>query len=384
MKESQGFTYQIYETYLQQGKEAYGRGCMEEAKTMYYHAAQALLRSAKNNDGETKEALVRRAQKLIHLADRIPSEDASKRKNCETKPEHLSQGMVSGNKAEEPEEKIWKRSGNPGVYFDDIAGLSEAKESIQVRVILPRKHPDVYRYFRREVEGGILLYGPPGTGKTMLAKALATELDAAFYSIRCSDIMAKYFGESEQNIKELFREARNQEYAIIFFDEFEAFAANRGGDSSVMNRLVAELLTQMDGFQEEKKNNLLVVAATNRPWDIDSAFLRPPRLTEKIYIGLPDYEARLFLASRAFEGVPSEIGNIGEEIAARTEGYSAADVTAVCGRIKDQAIRYVIDQNKTEGAIRAEDINKVLTESHSSVQKSDLNAIRRWEDAQKK
>lgn len=384
MKGSQGFTYQIYETYLQQGKEAFDRGCMEEAKAMYYHAAQSLLRSAKNNDGETKEALVRRAQKLMYLADNIPSKDIAKGKKREVKPEHSSQSMVSDSKAEETEKKIWKSSGNPGIYFDDIAGLSEAKESIQARVIMPRKHPDVYRYFRREVEGGILLYGPPGTGKTMLAKALATELDAAFYSIRCSDIMAKYFGESEQNIKGLFQEAHHQEYAIIFFDEFEAFAASRGGDSSVMNRLVAELLTQMDGFQEEKKNNLLVVAATNRPWDIDSAFLRPPRLTEKIYIGLPDYEARLFLAARAFEGIPSEAENIGKEIAAMTEGYSAADLTAVCGRIKDRAIRYVIEHNQTEGVIRKEDIKKVLAESHSSVRKSDLEAIRRWENSQKK
>lgn len=385
MKEGQGFSYQIYETYLQQGKEAFSRGCMEEAKTMYYHAAQSLLRSAKTNDGETKEALVRRAQKLIYLADRIPSESSLEPGRGEGKTERLPKEKALGEAAKETEkeEKIWKKSGNPGVYFDDIAGLFEVKESIRTRVILPRLHPDVYKYFRRETEGGILLYGPPGTGKTMIAKALATELDAAFYSIRCSDIMAKYFGESEQNIKGLFREARSQEYAILFFDEFEALASNRGGDSAVMNRLVAELLTQIDGFREEKKDNLLIVAATNRPWDIDSAFLRPPRLTEKIYVGLPDYEARLFLAGKAFEGVPCEVETIAEEIAGETEGYSAADITAVCGGIKDRAIRYVIDHNLTEGAVRAEDITAVLSKSYSSVQRSDLEAIRRWEDSQK-
>ncbi len=387
MKDRQGFSYQIYETYFQKAKEAYAAKRMTEAKKMYLNSAQSLLRSAKDTDGEMKEALIRRAEKIVRLADTIPeisSCEISELKNgsdiqiTKSEPHMVSQE----NKEKEEGETNWKRSGSPGVYFDDIAGLQDVKESIRTRVILPRLHPEIYDHFRRKVEGGILLYGPPGTGKTMIAKAIATEIDAEFYSVRCSDIVGKYFGEAEKNIRRLFDTARKSKSSIIFFDEFEALAIKRGGHSTVMNRLVPELLSQMDGFCGTEENHLLILAATNRPWDIDSAFLRPPRLTQKIYVGLPDYEARHYLAEKAFLSVPCQVENISDLIAKATQGCNAADVAAVCGSIKDNAIRYAIENGQSGGMIRAEDVETALQNYHSSVQQSDLDQIRHWEKLQ--
>ncbi|MDO5422135.1 MAG: ATP-binding protein [Eubacteriales bacterium] len=388
MKDNQGFSYQIYETYFRQAKDAYAAGRMDEARKMYFHSAEALLRSAKETDGEMKEALVRRAQKLMRLAESIPETPAPKPRRTEgTSAASSGQGRranISKEKSGEDEEgvKVWQSTESPGVSFDDIAGLADVKESIQMRLILPRKYPEVYARFRYEAKGGILLYGPPGTGKTMIAKAIATEIQAAFYPVFCSDIVGKYFGEAEKNIRSLFETARQHERAIIFFDEFEALAAKRGGHSTVMNRLVPELLGQMDGFRNDEEKDLLIVAATNRPWDLDSAFLRPPRLTQKIYVGLPDYEARLFLAKKAFASVPCEEEKLAERIAEVSEGCNAADINALCGRIKENAVRYAIANHQENGAVRREDLDDALENFHSSVQKSDLDAIRRWEQSQ--
>lgn len=217
----------------------------------------------------------------------------------------------------------------------------------------------------------------------MVAKAIACEVAAVFYSVRCSDIVGKYFGESEKNIKSLFETARREESAVIFFDEFEALAAQRGGDSSVMNRLVPELLSQMDGFQTEDKNNVMFLAATNRPWDIDSAFLRPPRLTEKIYVGLPDEAARLFLIKRAFEEVPMEASVDMESMVGYTDGFNAADVVSFCEAIKDFAIDRSI-MNQSTSAITVQDVMNARKKVRSSVQKSDLEMLSQWNKEQHK
>ena len=188
-----------------------------------------------------------------------------------------------------------------------------------------------------------MLYGLPGTGKTMIAKAIAHEVNASFYSVKCSDIVSKWFGEAEKNVKNLFETAKKEEKAIIFFDEFEALAAKRGGENNaVMNRLVPELLAQMQGFSDNE-NNLLLLAATNRPWDIDSAMLRPGRFNELIYVGLPDAPAREYMINKALKGLPlSEEVKIADIVEA-TEGYSGADVTEFCERLKDNPIKKSIE-----------------------------------------
>lgn len=379
MDKGSGVSYQLFETYYEKAKEAENIGKNREAKELYLLAGETLLKVAKDSTGEMKNVLIQRADKLRNIAESIPI-----RKGGTGQAEHVPEKKIMEareNDSSKEEEKRWKSAGKPNVHFDDIAGLADVKESIRRRVILPRLHPDVYKEFRRNVSGGILLYGPPGTGKTMIAKAIACEVDAEFFSIRCSDIVGKYFGEAEKNVKSLFETARSVASAVLFFDEFEALASQRGGHSTVMNRLVPELLSQMDGFSVSDSSSMLFLAATNRPWDIDSAFLRPPRLTEKVYVGLPDYEARLFLAQKAIDGLPCEPEVVPEEIARLTEGYNAADIVSFCETLKDGAIDRTIALGQ-QSRITREDLDEVVRKVHSSVQKKDIEQIMNWEKNQ--
>ncbi len=375
-------SYQLFEIYYNRAKSAESAGRIQEAKQMYLNASDALLKTARETGGETRSAMIRRADKLVKLAESLKEPP---RAGAEPDPS----GKAAGDGAQGPEDKggraaddqattMWQAAGKPNVSFDDIAGLEDVKEAIRGRIILPRTHPEVYNLFRRKVAGGILLYGPPGTGKTMIAKAVAREVDADFYSVRCSDIVGKYFGEAEKNVKSLFETARRSEAAVIFFDEFEALGAERGDDSSVMNRLVPELLSQMDGFLSGESNMLMCMAATNRPWDLDSAFLRPPRLTEKIYVGLPDYDGRLFIVTKAFQGVPCAPGVDPGYIAGCADGYNAADIVELCGAIKDIAIRRTIDTGRTSN-IGRQDVAEALKKVRSSVRQADIDRIRQWE-----
>ena len=271
---------------------------------------------------------------------------------------------------------------SPNVHFSDIAGLEKVKETIRLRVIQPILHPELYERFDKQKNGGILLYGPPGTGKTMIARAIATETGLAFFSVRCSDIVGKSFGDGERNLNALFDAARETKRAIIFFDEFEALAVRRGGNSTVMNRIVPELLSQMDGFQQAE-GQLIVLASTNRPWDLDSAVLRPPRMTERIYVGLPDFAARAYLVRHALEPLPKQEMPDYDLIAENLEGFNCADIIAFIEKVKECPIRRGLNSGQMDQYITADDIAAALEQAHSSVQKSDLEAFSKWEATQR-
>lgn len=270
---------------------------------------------------------------------------------------------------------------SPDVYFSDIAGLDTVKSLIRMKIIEPVLHPELYRRFEKDMNGGILLYGPPGTGKTMIARAIATETKLDFFSVRCSDIVGKSFGAAESNLKELFDAARESGRAMIFFDEFESLACKRGGNSTVMNRVVPELLSQMDGFAKAE-GVLIVLASTNRPWDLDTAVLRPPRLTERIYVGLPDFAARHYLIKKAMEPLPKQEILDYDRIAEALEGYNCADIAAFVERTKEAPIRRGLANPLEEQYITVQDVENALANSRSSVQKSDLEAFSKWEATQ--
>ena len=235
-----------------------------------------------------------------------------------------------------------------GVTFADIAGLEDVKEAIRELIITPFRRADLYKRFGMETGGGVLLYGPPGTGKTMLAQAIATEVDAAFFSVKGSDLISKYVGESEQNVKKLFKAARSLPVSVIFFDEFEVIGRARGNDLQPWSdKLLSELLAQMQGF-EKSEGTLLVLAATNMPWTIDSALLRPGRFNRKIYVSLPDPEAREQIVRNCLNGLPVDPDFDYAKVAEITEGFNAADVTEFCNRLKLSAIRRSIESGNDE------------------------------------
>ena len=267
---------------------------------------------------------------------------------------------------------------NTGITFDDVAGLNEVKDAVKNRILLPMQYPEYYKMVDLKAGGGILMYGLPGTGKTMIAKAIASEVGGAFYQIKCSDIVSKWFGEAEKNLQKLFSEARKQPKSVIFFDEFESIGAKRGGDSTVMNRIVPELLAQMQGF-ENNDSTLLIIAATNRPWDIDSALLRPGRFNDLLYVPLPDIEAREYLIGRKLKNIVLEGVTI-HEIAQATECYNGSDCNELCDKIKMSVLHKLINVGSKEMMpITRSDYEQVIKSARSSVLQSDIVSLDEFE-----
>ncbi len=250
----------------------------------------------------------------------------------------------------------------PNVRWSDIGGLHNVKQELREAVEWPLKYPEVFEHANAKPPKGILLYGPPGTGKTLLAKAVANESEANFISIKGPEILSKWVGESERAIRETFRKARQASPCIIFIDEIDAIAPMRGtgiGDARVTERIVSQLLTEMDGLVELQE--VVVIGATNRPDILDPALLRPGRFDRLLYVPPPDLEARKEIFKIHLRGKPlAEDVNI-DELAKRTEGYTGADIAAVCNEATMLAIReYILTKAKDKKELDREDIKKNL------------------------
>lgn len=263
-----------------------------------------------------------------------------------------------------------------GITFNDIAGLEEAKKAFNEKVIMPYKHKKLFEKFGKKIGGGILLYGLPGTGKTMFAEAASNELDALFIPVKCSDIKSKWYGESEQKVKQIFNRARKAKKSIIFLDEFEAIGAKRTDDSENGNNdLVPQILAEMQGVGSSSDDTMiLVIAATNKPWSIDSAFMRPGRFDEKIYIPLPDFEARKKIFEIQLSKLPHEDNLDYELLAKLTEGCNGADVKEVCEKLKMSAINDSITIG-IEQTIGMDDIEKIKNCIKSSVKQDEIEKL---------
>ncbi|HEY6282414.1 MAG TPA: AAA family ATPase, partial [Nitrososphaerales archaeon] len=217
----------------------------------------------------------------------------------------------------------------PDVQWSEIGGLEGAKKELQEAVEWPLKYPDLYDKIGYTMPKGIMLYGPSGTGKTLLAKAVATESEANFISVRGPELLSKWVGESERGIREVFRRARQASPCVIFFDEVDALAPTRGmgGDSMVTERVVSQLLTELDGVQS--LNGVVVLAATNRIDIVDPALLRAGRFDKLILIPLPDKGARKEVLKIHTKGVPIAKDVDLDRVVEMTEGFSAADMASL-------------------------------------------------------
>jgi len=265
------------------------------------------------------------------------------------------------------------------IRFSDIAGLEEAKEAFREKVILPFEHRELFEKYGKKIGGGILLYGLPGTGKTMFAEACSNELNALFIPVKCSDIKSKWYGESEDNVKKIFAKARKAERAIIFFDEFEAIGAKRTDNADNGNNdLVPQILAEMQGVgNSNSKAVIMVIAATNKPWAIDSAFLRPGRFDEKIYIPLPDFEARKKMFELKLKNAPVDQLDF-DELAKITDGFNGADITEFCEKLKMEAIKETLSSG-TEHKITKEDVAITKGKIKSSVSDEDIAELLEFE-----
>jgi transitional endoplasmic reticulum ATPase len=228
---------------------------------------------------------------------------------------------------------------SPNVHWGDVGGLQEAKQELKEAIEWPLKFREIFVHAAAKPPKGILLYGPPGTGKTLLAKAVATESGVNFISVKGPELMSKWVGESEKGVREVFRKARQTAPCIIFFDEIDAMTPARGGslgDSGVTERMVSQILTELDGLEELK--DVTVVGATNRPELVDTALLRPGRFDRIVYIPPPDLDARKAILRIHTKGMPLAEEVSIDKLAEQTETYTGAEIAALCSAASIAAI----------------------------------------------
>jgi len=251
------------------------------------------------------------------------------------------------------------------ISFASIGGLKELKEEIRFKIIEPLKHPNVFAHFGKKAGGGILMYGPPGCGKSLIAEATANEAKAAFFHVKASDLKSKYVGETEKNISELFEKARKNQPSIIFFDEFEALGSDRSNSPVHEKNAVAQLLTEMDGLGNKNKK-ILLLAATNEPWSIDSALRRPGRFDDTLFVPPPDFVARHEIFKIHLKNKPlHENVNI-VELARLSKGLSGADIMSVCERAADIPLKEYFKSGKLR-QITMNDFHAALKKNKSII-----------------
>ncbi|KAF3631376.1 Cell division cycle protein 48 -like protein [Capsicum annuum] len=244
----------------------------------------------------------------------------------------------------------------PNVSWEDIGGLENVKRELQETVQYPVEHPEKFEKFGMSPSKGVLFYGPPGCGKTLLAKAIANECQANFISVKGPELLTMWFGESEANVREIFDKARQSAPCVLFFDELDSIATQRGssvGDAGgAADRVLNQLLTEMDGMNAKK--TVFIIGATNRPDIIDPALLRPGRLDQLIYIPLPDEDSRHQIFKACLRKSPLSKDIDLRALARHTQGFSGADITEICQRACKYAIRENIEKDIEKEKRRAE------------------------------
>ncbi|KAK5140125.1 Vacuolar protein sorting-associated protein 4, partial [Oleoguttula sp. CCFEE 6159] len=309
-------------------------------------------------NAKSKEMIRAKVAEYMERAEKLKNHLADNDKDNRKKPSAVgANGKVSGGGGKgkggdedsdeiDPESKKLRGAlagailtDKPNIKWEDVAGLEGAKEALKEAVILPIKFPHLFTG-KRQPWKGILLYGPPGTGKSYLAKAVATEANSTFFSVSSSDLVSKWMGESERLVKQLFNLARENKPSIIFIDEIDALCGPRGeGESEASRRIKTELLVQMDGVGRDSKG-VLILGATNIPWQLDAAIRR--RFQRRVHISLPDLPARMKMFELAVGTTPCELKpadfrTLGE----LSEGYSGSDISIAVQDALMQPVRKI-------------------------------------------
>jgi transitional endoplasmic reticulum ATPase len=372
---SQEFHLTRFSEFREKGIAAYRAARWKDARYLLLKASEHLFQLAKESGGRLREARIENAKKLSEMAKRI---------DPDAPPSGAPPAGAAGKArlAEERGEEgtRFRKVERPSVRFADIAGLDEVKEQVRLKMIYPFLHEDKARRYGIRPGGGILLWGPPGTGKTLIARAIAGELEAAFFAVKPSEILSKWVGESEGNIAALFRTARENPLSIVFFDEIEALVPKRrDSQSTVMQRVVPQILSELEGFDSAGKNPILFLGATNEPWSLDPAVLRPGRFDERIYVPLPDHAARRQMLGMYLRGRPVAPDLDFDALAARLEGYSGADIRNICNKAAAEAFLVSIEAPEAgERPIDAPLLDRILAATRPSVKPEDLARFEKY------
>ena len=382
-------TLEHYQRYAQRALDAYRAMNYDVAREYFLRAAEVMTLLSKQADSEelrevrrqVAEKALERAKQCEHAKKNQQSRPRGGSTSTKTRPRAEA---GSGNEAEGDDgadADQWIVKEKPKLRFDDVAGLDDVKEDIRLRMIYPFQHPELAEKFGISPGGGVLLYGPPGTGKTMLAKATAGEIDATFFRISPADVLSKWVGEAEQNLKKLFDAAAAEARAIIFIDEIEALVpARRDEGSSVMQRVVPQILQGMEGFDEKANSPILFMGATNVPWQLDPAVLRPGRFDEKVYIPLPDIAARRKMLDIYLSKRPLADDIDLDATAKQLDGYSGADIKYICDRAAVIPFLKSVASGEA-GEITAAVLADALAETRPSVTAEQLRRFDEWSQA---
>lgn len=336
----------------------------------FFHSAKAAefgLALAEQSEGKIAQRYVEDAYELIEIAEELKGKARTQTPAAGRKDFQPAGGNDDSNKTQ------WELKEKPTEKLEYVAGLEEVKQELREKVIDPFLHPELYERFKVRVGGGILMYGPPGNGKTFISRAIAGELDAAFFNVNSSQIKDKYVGETEKNLQRLFDEARQHPKAVIFLDEVDHLLSRRGNQKV---GTVAQFLSLTDGLVKTT-NCMLVLAATNKPWMLDEAVIRPGRLGTHIYVGPPDAAAREAIISLNMKDAPVAEGVSFQDLAAKTEGYSGADMAELCDRAKRMALNRQLSTGKEE-SVSLDDFTSALQKVRPSLTQELLNQFDAW------
>ena len=345
-----------------------------DGKTAIFHAAKAAefaYALAAQTGGALAARYTEDAEGWLEIAERLKTNppkgqrsEAGGRRSEGGGQRAEGGGQKTTDASDSPDED-WLVTEKPNVTFDMIAGMVEAKQTIQEMVVLPLKSPEKARLLGLRAGGGVLMYGPPGNGKTTLGKAVAHELNAAFYYASGAQIRSKWHGESEQRLRKLLQAAKSQPVSVLFLDDVDGLLPKRSGMSAVDNRIVVQFLAEVGGF-EESRNVLLILGATNKPWEIDEAVFRTGRFDEKIFIGLPDEPARLGMLHMHLDKLPIEAAFAFEKWGSRLNGYTGSDIVGIVNAAKRTALSRSVRDN-TEPLLTEADLEDAFKTIPSSV-----------------
>ncbi len=345
-----------------------------EAMKIYLNISKLILGKSSNMGVESKKRFMEIAERALDRRDFLSKKEESIKKgtgNKETEKADYSKYLKAGKNSESNGFIV---DLHPTIYettFQDIAGLEEVKQIIVRQVIKARENPEMAR--RYGITGrNILLFGPPGTGKTSIAQAISHEISYPMVTVTPSYILDSRFGEFEKNIRSLFEEALKHAPIIIFFDEFEALAPRRTSiNSSYMKRGVPEMLRQMTDLRKKNDGRVIIIAATNNPWDVDEAMLNPERFDTRIFIPPPDSKSRAEIFHIFLKDLEIEENMDFEQLGQISEGFSAADIKYVCRTAAEYAFSRAVEMNEVS-PVTAEDVIRALQASTPSITDSQM------------